>query len=85
MTSGREYSDETAKLIDNEIARILLEQESRATDLLGKHRAALDSVAGLLLEKETIDAADVARLIQGSMDVDSPAPDDASASASLEQ
>ncbi|HQV58003.1 MAG TPA: cell division protein FtsH, partial [Ilumatobacteraceae bacterium] len=85
MTSGREYSDETAKLIDDEIARILLEQESRATDLLGKHRTALDKVAALLLEKETIDAADVARLIQGGMDVDSPALDDESAPASLEQ
>ena len=31
MTCGREYSDDTAKLLDEEIARILTEQEQRAT------------------------------------------------------
>ena len=30
MTSGREYSDDTAKLLDEEVARILTEQEQRA-------------------------------------------------------
>ena len=34
MTCGREYSDETAKLLDAEIARILHSQEQRAFDLL---------------------------------------------------
>ena len=33
MTSGREYSDDTAKLLDEEVARILTEQEQRATEL----------------------------------------------------
>jgi len=38
MTSGREYSDETARKIDEEIGRILLEQEKRARLMLEKHR-----------------------------------------------
>ena len=42
MTGGREYSDETAKLLDAEIARILHAQEQRAFDLLTKHRRGLD-------------------------------------------
>ena len=67
MTQGREYSDETARLIDNEIARILQEQEQRATDILRSHRDALESVAQELLERETIDGADVARLVQATM------------------
>ena len=66
MTQGREYSDDTAKMIDGEIARILHEQEARATELLRKHRVALDAVAEELLERETIDGADVARLLQDS-------------------
>ena len=64
MTSGREYSDETAKKIDDEIARILREQEDRARATLQKHRRGLDLVAEALLEHETIDGAAVARLIQ---------------------
>ena len=66
MTSGREYSDETAKMIDDEVARILHEQEQRATELLSKHRGALEAVAALLLERETIEGADVARILQNS-------------------
>lgn len=64
MTSGREYSDETARKIDEEIGKILRTQESRAGDLLAKHRGGLDLVAKELLEFETIDGATVARLVQ---------------------
>jgi hypothetical protein len=64
MTGGREYSDDTAKLLDEEIARILTDQEQRATDLLAKHRRGLELVADALLEHETIDGRQVARLIQ---------------------
>jgi len=64
MTNGREYSDDTAKLIDGEIARILREQENRARDILEKHRRGLDLVAGKLLEEETIDGQAVGRLVQ---------------------
>jgi cell division protease FtsH len=64
MTSGREYSDETARKIDDEIGRILRTQETRAGELLAKHRGGLDLVAKELLEFETIDGATVARLVQ---------------------
>jgi len=64
MTSGREYSDETARKIDEEIGRILLEQEKRARLMLEKHRVGLDLVAQSLLDNETIDGAMVSRLVQ---------------------
>ena len=64
MTSGREYSDDTAKLLDEEVARILTEQEQRATELLMKHRRGLELIAESLLEHETIDGREVAGLIQ---------------------
>jgi cell division protease FtsH len=67
MTQGREYSDDTAKVIDSEIARILHQQETRAHELLLKHRAALDAVAEALLDRETIDGAEVAQLVQASL------------------
>ena len=67
MSNAREYSDDTAKLLDEEIARILTEQEQRATDILSQHRAGLELLADALLEHETIDGPEVARLIQRGM------------------
>jgi cell division protease FtsH len=64
MTGGREYSDDTARTMDEEINRILRVQEQRAIELLNKHRAGLDLVAAALLEHETIDGAEVGRLVQ---------------------
>jgi cell division protease FtsH len=72
MTNGREYSDDTAKMIDGEIARILREQEDRAREILLKHRRGLDLVAGKLLEEETIDGQAVVRLVQQGLS-ESPA------------
>ena len=67
MTSGREYSDDTARLIDEEIGKILREEEQRARETLGKHRAGLDAIASALLERETIDGAEIGRLVHGAM------------------
>ena len=67
MTQGREYSDDTAKMIDTEISGLLHRQEARAIEVLSKHRKALDSVASALLEHETIDGAEVARLVHESL------------------
>ncbi len=72
MTSGREYSDSTAKLLDDEISRILHEQEQRAHELLTKHRKGLELVAEKLLEEETIDGAAVGRLVQEGLTAPSP-------------
>lgn len=72
MTSGREYSDSTAKLLDDEISRILHEQEQRAHTLLTNHRKGLELVAEKLLEEETIDGAAVGRLVQEGLSQPSP-------------
>ncbi len=68
MTSGREYSDSTAQLVDNEISRILLEQEARAHEVLSRHRRGLELVAEALLIEETIDGPTVGRLVQQGLD-----------------
>ena len=64
MSSGREYSDETARMLDDEIAKILTAQEARAEELLTKHRRGLELIAEALLEHETIDGPAVGKLIQ---------------------
>jgi cell division protease FtsH len=66
MHAARDYSDVTSRVIDEEVERILREQESRATRLLQEHRRGLAAVAGALLEKETIDGAEVGRLVDGA-------------------
>jgi cell division protease FtsH len=64
LMSSREYSDETARVIDEEIERILREQEDRCRDTLRHYRPGLDAVARALLEQETIDGAEVRRLVE---------------------
>ena len=62
----REYSDETARIIDEEIERILREAEDRTRQLLHDNRKALEMIARALLERETIDGREVNRLIDVS-------------------
>jgi cell division protease FtsH len=59
----RNYSDETARVIDEEVERILRDQEDRCRVTLREHRNGLDLVARALLEHETIDGSEVTRLI----------------------
>ena len=59
----RDYSDDTARIIDEEVEAILREQEERCRDTLTEHRNGLDLVARALLERETIDGSEVVRLI----------------------
>ena len=60
----RDYSDETARVIDEEVEKILREQENRCRETLNANRNGLDLVARALLEHETIDGEEVQRLIE---------------------
>ncbi|MGH9213155.1 MAG: ATP-dependent zinc metalloprotease FtsH [Acidimicrobiales bacterium] len=64
----RDYSDETARVIDEEVESILRRQEERCREVLSAHRNGLDLVARALLEYETIDGAEVNRLIDVARD-----------------
>ena len=59
----RDYSDHTSQIIDDEVERILREQESRAIEVLTLHRRGLEALTRSLLENETIDGETAARLI----------------------
>ena len=59
----RDYSEDTSRVVDEEVARILREQEARATAVLREHKAGLEAVAAALLEFETVDGAEIARLV----------------------
>jgi cell division protease FtsH len=51
---GKPYSEETAKLIDKEISKIVESQYQRAVEILSTHRNKLDALASKLLDKEVI-------------------------------
>jgi cell division protease FtsH len=61
------YSDEVAGLIDDEVRRLVDGAHDRARFILGTHRATLDRLAGSLVEKETLDDADLADIF-GDLD-----------------
>jgi len=67
LMHSRDYSDDTARVIDEEVERILREQEERCRQTLKHYRPGLDAVAKALLEHETIDGAEVRRLIDEAM------------------
>ena len=63
MGRGRDYSDDMANLIDEEIESILREAEKRCQDLINENREGLDALAQSLLIKETLDSSDVHSLL----------------------
>ena len=70
----RDYSDDTARVIDEEVERILREQEERCREVLTDNRNGLDLVARALLEHETIDGSEVTRLIELGGNGSTPTP-----------
>jgi cell division protease FtsH len=59
----RDYSEDTSKVIDEEVERILRTEEQRAMEVLSKHRGGLNALARALLDNETIDGREVNRLV----------------------
>ncbi|HEY8548073.1 MAG TPA: ATP-dependent zinc metalloprotease FtsH [Acidimicrobiales bacterium] len=56
------YSDEVAGLVDREVRRLVDSAHERARHILETHRATLDRLADALVEKETLDDADLAEV-----------------------
>ena len=63
MHETREFSEETAHMIDQEIGRILQAAQERATAMLKQHRDKLDRMSELLLDKESIGKDDLIELL----------------------
>lgn len=65
LAKGREYSDETAREVDEEIRRITENAYERAVETLREHREAFDNLADMLVEREEVPGNDVLRLVNG--------------------
>ena len=63
---GATYSEETAKLIDEEIARLVKESHVRVLTTLTEKRTILDALARLLLKHEVVDRATLDNLLNGA-------------------
>ena len=60
----QDYSDEVAAFIDSEVRKLISQAHREAREILETHRNALDRMAEVLMEKETIDAEEVAEIFK---------------------
>ncbi len=60
---SRPYAEATQRVIDQEVSALLREAERRAMDLLSEHRDALERLAELLVDRETVDGTDVDEIL----------------------
>ena len=66
ISQHRDYSEETARKIDMEVKRLVLEAHQKAQTLLTDHIDTLHRLAQSLLEKETLDGNTIDILIHGA-------------------
>lgn len=66
MMHERQYSDETAKVIDDEVEALISESATRAHDVIKANRKKLDELKDALIEKETIDDEEVKKIFEGT-------------------
>ena len=59
----REFSEHSARIIDEEVSRILHEADARAVQLLNQHRDKLDALATALEQREILDETEVEEII----------------------
>ena len=64
----QDYSDDTARRIDDEVARIMKEAHDRAVEILSARRDQMDLMAAVLLERETIDGEACTALLDNRWD-----------------
>jgi cell division protease FtsH len=66
LVQERQYSDDTAKVIDNEVESLITEAGNRARAVLKANRQKLEALKSRLLEKETVEAKEVIDILKGS-------------------
>jgi len=64
MQSAKEYSDDTARVIDAEVKRILTDAHEKVRETLAAHRSALEELAQLLLKKEVVERPELQAILK---------------------
>jgi cell division protease FtsH len=70
----RPVSEHTARIVDQEVKRIIDEAHQRAHDVLGEHRDLLEAIAQALLERETLNREEIEMLERGEALPPAPEP-----------
>ncbi|MFM7652312.1 MAG: ATP-dependent zinc metalloprotease FtsH3, partial [Vulcanococcus sp.] len=63
IAAERDFSEDTAAAIDQEVSQLVAEAYKRATAVLTGNRKVLDDLAEMLVERETVDAEDLQELL----------------------
>ncbi|WP_313890623.1 ATP-dependent zinc metalloprotease FtsH3 [Planktothricoides raciborskii] len=63
IMAERDFSEETAAAIDDEVRNLVEQAYRRAKDVLVSNRSVLDQLAKMLIEKETVDAEELQELL----------------------
>ncbi len=66
MTHERQYSEDTAKVIDEEVESLVTEAAVRAREVIKANSKYLEALKAKLLEKETVEADEVIKLFEGT-------------------
>jgi len=66
ISAERDFSEETASVVDEEVSQLVETAYSRAKQLLVQNRSILDNLANMLVERETVDAEELQTLIENS-------------------
>jgi cell division protease FtsH len=63
IAAERDFSEDTAAAIDDEVSQLVDDAYRRATDVLNANRSVLDELAEMLVEQETVDAEQLQELL----------------------
>ncbi len=75
IAQHQDYSEDTAIMIDQEVKRIVMDQYERARQLMLENKEVTEKLALALLQKETLDAVQIRRVVAGlPLDDDGPSP-----------
>lgn len=66
----KQYSDQTAENIDQEVRKLLEEAHKRALDIVEKNREKVELMTQMLMEFETLDRQDVAEIMDGTWTIE---------------
>ena len=66
ITHDRPYSDDTAKLIDKEVERLIKEAATRAENVIRHNMKSLEALASALLEEETLEEEVVNKVLKNT-------------------
>lgn len=63
LSESRDFSEHTARLIDEEVRKVLTDMNQRAMEIIDENRRAIDSIAQELMENETLSHQEIERIL----------------------